>query len=77
MMRNGMVPLVTLKGAPVPIERLAGYSPHRSAATPGYGAVSSTPAAIESARVLASRTRTALRLARPFEHPIIPGRRVG
>lgn len=76
MARNGMVPPVTLKGAPVPIERLAGYSPHRAANAPGYGTVSASPAGREAALVLARRSRAVVRTARPLEHPIIPGRRV-
>ena len=62
MARKRMVPPVTLKGAPVPVERMEGHG--------------NTPAAIEAARVLNRRSRAALRTARPFEHPIIPGRRV-
>jgi hypothetical protein len=71
MANNRMVPPVTLKGARVPIERLAGFSPHRVI---GDGAVSSTPAAREASRVLASRSRAVVKTARPFEHPIIPTR---
>lgn len=69
MNTNAMVPPVTLKGAPVPVERTAQFSPHRFA---GDGVRTNTPAAVESARVLASRSRAALRTARPFERPTIP-----
>lgn len=55
------IPLVSLKGAPVPIERTAEFAPHKAVSD---GVRTNTPAAIEararlSRRALATR-RTAL-----------------
>lgn len=90
MARNGMVPPVTLKGARVPISRLAAFAPHTvqmktdeetGARVPDWDPPNvtrtATPAAREAAVQLARKSRAVVRTARPFEHPIIPGRRVG
>ena len=51
------IPAVSLKGAPVPVERTAEFAPHKVVSD---GVRTNTPAAIEARAVLARRSRARL-----------------
>lgn len=51
------IPLVSLKGAPIPVERTAEFAPHHATSD---GVRTNTPAAFEARAALARRSRVRL-----------------